>query len=97
MADELDVQLQNIISDLITQSAAEIATRSARDLLIARWNNNDAYNRLGLPGVAALITVLFPHLDQSKIGNSVTALTAIQLALGNDSSGQAANLINMKG
>lgn len=39
----------------------------------------------------------FQHITQSKMWNTITALTAVTTALGDDVSGQAVNLIKMKG
>lgn len=39
----------------------------------------------------------FKHLTQSKMWNTITALNAVTTALGDDVSGQAVNLIKMKG
>lgn len=39
----------------------------------------------------------FKHITQSKMWNAITALTTVTTALGDDVSGQAVNLIKLKG
>ena len=39
----------------------------------------------------------FKHITQAEMVNTITALSAIITALGDDSSGQAINLIKLKG
>lgn len=92
MAD-LTAQQHNFIAALIAKSKETRNMQLSYHDLIAEWNLNDMFNQLD----DAAVIAAFPHLDKSKVGNAINALTAILDALGDDSSGQATNLIKMQG
>lgn len=89
----LSAQNQNIISEMMNFAEAELAQLDKAHNLLARWNNNDVFNTL----TDADVSALFPHLTKSEVVEAVNAITAVSNALGDFSSGQAVNLIKMKG
>lgn len=89
----LTAQQQNLISELETWADAELQQRSKAENIAARWNLNDVFNQIDDAGVEAV----FPHLTKSKISNGINAVNAVVSALGDDVSGQAVNLIELKG
>lgn len=89
----LSVQNTNLISELLEYAETELSQRDKAQNLIARWNNNDVFNQLNDGDIQAI----FSWLDKSKVSNGVNATTAILTALGDDVSGQAVNLIKLKG
>jgi hypothetical protein len=88
-------QQQNIISDVMAESTTLLAQRDRLELLLARWNQNDSFNQI--LNADLLLLPSTSHLTNSKIANAINAFTAILTALGDDSSGQAVNLIKLKG
>ncbi len=89
----LSAQNQNLISEMMNFSEAQLALLDKAHNLLARWNNNDVYNAL----TDADVTGTFPHLDKSEIVEAINAITAVSNALGDFTSGQAVNLVKMKG
>jgi hypothetical protein len=89
----LSSQTANFISEL-TQLAEELLDKQRQiDILISRWNQNDVFNRIEDADIAAV----FPHLTRAEVANAVTAITGVTTALGDLISGQAVNLVKMKG
>jgi hypothetical protein len=86
-------QEQNFVSDLSAWAEAMLALRADGRALSARWYVNDFAAALE----SAPISVVFPHLDAAKIAAAVTALVTTLDALGDDASGQAVNLIKLRG
>lgn len=91
----LSAQNQNLISNLQTMAADLLETQREIDLLIAQWNQNDVFNSISDADIAAIPA--FAHLTKSEVANSITAITAVTTALGDLTSGQAVNLLKMKG
>lgn len=89
----LSVQNQNLITDEISIAADMRALQHRMVDLVARWNLNDAFTQLNDADIAAL----FPWLTKSEVSNGIAAFTAVTSALGDDVSGQATNLIKLKG
>lgn len=82
-----------LILELQAWAEAELTQRDKARNLLARWNLNDAFNQLS----DADVTAIFPHLVKGEVVEGINALTAVVTALGDDSSGQAVNLLKLKG
>ena len=91
----LSNQFQNEITRIITLAEETLRIRYDMELLIARWNQNDMFNQLNDPDIQAITG--FGHLTVSEVANAISAFTSILGALGDNTSGQAVNLIKMKG
>jgi hypothetical protein len=101
----LTTQQQNFISDLITLAGqitglpsrpgvpAQLGIEPNIDLLVAQWNLNSMSGSMSDGDIQAV----FPQLSATKVSNAVTAIEAVQTALGDKSSGQQVNLIKMQG
>lgn len=89
----LSAQNSNLISELMNWSEIELAQRDKANNLLARWNQNGTFDALTDEDVAAV----FPHLTKSEVSNGINALSAVLTALGDNTSGQATNLIKLKG
>jgi hypothetical protein len=89
----LSDQNQNLIQEMMNWAEIELAQRDKARNLLARWNQNDVFNTLTDNDV----TDKFPHLDKSEVAEGINAITAVTTALGDDVSGQAVNLIKLKG
>lgn len=90
----LTVQQQNFASDLMTLAASERAVQLQAKDIVARYNNN-GFSTIATVDLAAYAPTA--HLTQLKVQNCVGAINAIATALGDDVTGQAVNLIEMKG
>lgn len=91
----LTTQESNFISRLQSLSAEILDVRHRIQEEVALYNAEGfgvAITDADLQEVTA-----FQHITQSKMWNTITALTAVTTALGDDVSGQAVNLIKMKG
>lgn len=91
----LSPQLQNLISEIMVEGAAELQARHRKQELIARWNLNTISTKLPDEDIASISS--FSHLDREKIIDAIAAFEATLNALGDDESGQATNLIKLKG
>lgn len=91
----LTAQFQNEISNMMNLSEQILDLRQELQLLDARWNQNDMFNQINDVDIQAIAA--FAHLTKSEIANAITAFNAILTALGDNSTGQAVNLIKMKG
>ena len=88
-------QESNFISRITTIAAQTLELREQMKEEIALYNAEgfgESISDADLQSVAA-----FQHLTQSKMWNVITAFNAVLTALGDDVSGQAVNLIKMKG
>lgn len=88
-------QEQNFVTDTMNLSQIILNDRTALENLIARYNNNQFGSSLSDAKLAGLTSTA--HLTLAKIQNAVTAFNALLTALGDDVSGEATNLIKMKG
>lgn len=89
----LSTQNSNFVSELMAWADTELQQRDKARNLLARWNNNDVFNAL----TDADVTAAFSHLVKGEVVEGINAVTAIVTALGDDTSGQAVNLIKLKG
>jgi hypothetical protein len=89
------LQEQNFVSDMMTTSADALALLDRINSLSARYYNNLFGSSLSDADLATLGST--SHLTLEKIGNALTAMTAIKTALGDTTTGQQVNLILMKG
>lgn len=90
----LTKQKENFVQDVINMSNELLSTQKAIQLLDARWNQN-TFSGITLEELQEKAE--FSHLTPDKLAGAITALNAVDTALGDDSSGQATNLIKMKG
>ena len=91
----MSAQQQNFISDMMAWSEQMLAVRAKGQELVARFNLNSVLSKLNDQEIAEI--ELFAHLDSDKVAGAVTALQIIDTALGDNVSGQATNLIKLKG
>lgn len=89
----LSAQNRNFIVDLTNWSEAMLEQRDEAAMLQARWNQN---------GIGAQLTdediqAVFPHLTAGEVTNAINAVNAVLAALGDYTSGQAVNLVKLKG
>lgn len=92
---KLPAQQQNFISELMAWSQQQLKVREIGRDLVARWNLNGTLGKLSDEQLRAYVS--FDHLTVQKVIDAVTALQSVDAALGDDSSGQATNLIKLKG
>lgn len=88
-------QQQNFISELMACSEDILRVRVKVRELVARWNLNQTLGKLSDEQLQAYGS--FEHLTVQKVTDAVTAVQAVDAALGDDASGQATNLIKLKG
>lgn len=94
----LPAQQSNFISELMVWADDQLRVRVKGRELVARWNLNGTLGTLGKLSNEQLQAIsAFEHLDVEKVTNAVTALQAVNEALGDDVSGQATNLLKLKG
>lgn len=91
----LPAQQSNFISELMAWADDQLRVRVKGRELVARWNLNGTLGKLSNEQLQAISS--FEHLDVEKVTNAVTALQAVNEALGDDVSGQATNLLKLKG
>lgn len=91
----LTPQQQNFLSELLQTAEAELALRNKKRELIARWNLNEFAVIFKSDAIKSNQT--FEHLDIDKVVSGITAFEAVLAALGDDVSGQATNLIKLRG
>lgn len=89
----LTAQQQNLISEIQAWADTELAQLDKAQQIVARWNLNDTFNQID----DAEVTEIFAHLDKGKVTEAINAIGAVITALGDYVSGQAVNLIKMKG
>jgi hypothetical protein len=88
-------QSQNFISELMQWAEIELAQLDKAQSLRARWDQNAIADNID--DATIIETESFAHLTEQKIVDGVTAMTAVITALGDFSSGQAVNLLKLKG
>lgn len=91
----LSAQFSNEISRIMQYAEQLLALRQELQLLRTRWDQNDVYNLLTDQDIATVAT--FAHLTKSEVSNAVAAFDAVLTALGDNVTGQAVNLIKLKG
>lgn len=89
----LTAQDSNLISEMMNWAETELAQLDKARNILARWNQNGVFDRLTDNDV----TGTFPHLVKGEVVEAINAITAVSTALGDFSSGQAVNLIKLKG
>lgn len=91
----LTQQEQNFVSRV--QQIADTLLEAQHEVqrLIAEWNQNDFFNQITDEDLGEIAS--FTHLTASELSNAVTAISAFNTALGDYSSGQAVNLIKLRG
>lgn len=87
-------QEQNFVNEIIAVSRDMLSYQKQIQQLIAKWNQNSFSN---IDDADLQENSSLAHLDIQKVTDALTALTAIDTALGNYSSGQAVNLIKIIG
>lgn len=91
----LSNQFSNEISRIMQYAEQLLALRQELQLLRTRWDQNDMYNLLTDQDIASVSG--FAHLTKSEVSNAVAAFDAVLTALGDNVTGQAVNLIKLKG
>lgn len=86
----LTSQRNNFIQNLIDLSDQLLKDEQQIDLLVAEWNLN-GYSSM----INSDIQVNYPALTITLITNAITAIEAVQTALGDKVSGQQTNLIKI--
>jgi len=89
----LTPQQQNFVSELMNLGEVVLQQRATAQNLVSRWNLNSLSGSMSDGDVA----LIFPHLTTTEIASAVTALQEVLVALGDDVTGQATNLIKLKG
>lgn len=87
----LTSQRNNFIQNLIDLSDQLLKDEQQIDLLVAEWNLN-GYGSM----INSDIQVNYPALTNTLITNAITAIEAVQTALGDKVSGQQTNLIKIQ-
>jgi len=91
----LTTQQTNFISEFMAWSEAELRQRAIGQNLVARWELNGVLAKLDDASIQEFPAL--KHLSAQKIIDGVEALKAINAVLGNDETGNAADLIKLKG
>lgn len=91
----MTAQIQNIVSEIMSMSDEALDLQNREQLLRARWDQNDVFNELTDQDLLDIPS--FAHLTVSEVANAMGALDDISTALGDYVSGEAVNLIKMKG
>ncbi len=91
----LSNQEQNFVSELMALGAELLSVQHDIQTLAARWNQNGLGSSIDDTGLAEIST--FAHLTAAEVSSGVTAVQAVDTALGDYVSGQSANLIKLKG
>lgn len=91
----LSNQFSNEITRIMQYAEQLLALRQELQLLRTRWDQNDMYNLLLDADIQAVSG--FAHLTKSEVSNAVAAFDAVLTALGDNVTGQAVNLIKLKG
>jgi hypothetical protein len=88
-------QNSNFISNLTSLGEQLLAQQRTIDLMIAQWAQNGMFEALTDEDIQAIPA--FAHLSKSEVANAINAITAVTTALGDLSTGQAVNLLKLKG
>lgn len=91
----LTSQQQNFISEMLSWAETELRQRDIARNLAARWNLNGLLAKLDDESVQSVAA--FEHLDAQKVIDGVSTLQIVVTTLGDDVSGQATNLIKLRG
>lgn len=91
----LTTQEQQFVNDLVYWAGVELQQRTAAEQLAARWNLNDFFNGIQDADLQAVPSL--GYLTNSKLANGINVVNAIVTLLGDNVSGQAVNLIELKG
>lgn len=91
----MTAQEQNIISDVMNLSQEALDLQTAIQRLRARWDQNDVFNQVTDQELGEIAT--FAHLTISEVANAIGALDDINTVLGDYVTGEAVNLVKMKG
>jgi hypothetical protein len=91
----LTPQEQNFVSRLQIEAMQLLETRDRLRLEVALYNAEGFGAAITDESLAALPALA--HLTQVEVQNCLTAFGAVLTALGDDVSGQAVNLIRMRG
>lgn len=90
----LSSQNHNFIQECVDQAANVLSLRDELEDVVARWNLNGVSSALTDEDIAA--DASFSHLTKAEVTSCITAFQAVLTALGDNTSGQATNLIKMK-
>lgn len=90
----LSNQNHNFIQECVDQSASILSLRDQLEDIVARWSLNLVSAELTDEDILA--DPAFAHLTKAEITSCITAFQAVLTALGDNTSGQATNLIKMK-
>jgi hypothetical protein len=85
-------QQANFTAELQQVAAETLILRDKLENLSARWVQNDFFNEMDEVEVAAGV----PGITKGEIIEAINAINAVLTALGDNSTGQAVNLIKMK-
>jgi hypothetical protein len=85
-------QQANFVAELQTYASAQLALRDIAENLSARWVQNDFFNEMDEVEVAAGTN----GVSKGEIIEAINAINAVLTALGDNSTGQAVNLIKLK-
>lgn len=90
----LSTQNHNFISECANTAGSVLTLRDTLEDIVARWNLNSVSSSLNDADIAA--STQFSHLTKDEVVACITAFQAILTALGDNTSGQATNLIKMR-
>lgn len=90
----LSNQNNNFIQECIDKSENILNLRDDLSEMVARWNLNSISATLTDEDIAGVPA--YSHLTKAEVVACITAFQAILTALGDNTSGQATNLIKMK-
>lgn len=91
----MTAQEQNIVSDIMDLSQQALNLQDTIQRLRARWDQNDVFNQVTDQELTEIPS--FAHLTISEVANAMGALDDINTALGDYTTGEAVNLVKMKG
>lgn len=90
----LSSQNSNLIQECIDTSESILGLRDDLLEIVARWNLNGISTSLTDEDIAG--NLAYSHLTKAEVTACITAFQAVITALGDNTSGQASNLIRMK-
>lgn len=85
-------QQQNFVTELQQAAHEQLALRDWLENLSARWTQNDFFNEMDEAEVAAGTN----GVTKGEIIEAINAINAVLTALGDNTTGQAVNLIKLK-
>lgn len=85
-------QQANFVSELQTAAKDTLNLRDRLEDLAARWTQNDFFNEM----VDAEVAAGTNGVTKGEIIEAINAVNAVLAALGDNTSGQAVNLIKLK-